>query len=289
MKEEEEEKQLIQCLFDFKAFYKKKGHKYFPGTICFPQYFAYAINSIFQNLYAAFNDEDNDNDNIDEINLCYQYFNILPVIIDQLYGPTIKIDKEKLIKMSNLIKEKKGPNNNNYLLLETYLRDDDESVINYRKALLKSVLSYHECETANELIDHLSSVKCCYTKEKDIPEYPSSEYYLLMSVTRKNNVNVNELFMNINQPTKFWGPFYWNVFHSIAEKEINLQPENKSKLIDFICVLPYTLPCSMCTFNYIDKMTYFLQLIDKYEKSHKKCIKTLYEKIHDKINYETYN
>lgn len=273
------EKKLIQCLFDFKDFFSKKGHKYFPGRICFPQYFAFAIHSIFKNLYIAFEKK-----NVDEINLCTGYFDILPMIIEQVYDrKDIKVDKNKLKKMSNQIETKKIPLDDDYFLLETYLQDE-ESVKNYRKALLESVLNYHKYKTVNEFINHLNFVECCTTKEKDIPIIPPSEHYLLINFKRDNNIDETKINILKNSGTKLWGPFYWNIFHSMSE---TARCENKNDLIKYIYILPFTLPCRECTSNYISNWSYFLKLIQECETSQEKCIKTLYTKIHDKINYET--
>lgn len=274
-----ENEKLIQCLFDFKIFFKRKGHLYFPGKICFPQYFAYAIFSIFKNLYSAFRNKDTS-----VISLCNGYFDILPTIVQQLYDCEIIVVKEKLVQMANKLRGDDALPEN-YVLLETYLANE-ESIINYRLALLESVLNYHECNCLTELVDHLFKVKCCKTKE-NMPELhpPSSEHYLLFPPHRKiNNINPKHIKVNA-RGTNLWGPLYWNIFHSIAQTQC---PEASSdKLIDFIYVLPVTLPCSICQFNYIQKMPRFEQLIDNYEMSENKCLVSLYEKIHDIINYET--
>lgn len=270
---------IIQCLFDYKIFFSKSGHLYFPATLSFPQYFAFAISSIFYNIFFAFK-----TNNQHLMNVCYYYFEILPVIIEQIYGKNykIEIDITKLEEISNRLKEEeKDSQTNNTIdnvLLETYLKNE-ESVINYRKALLENSLEYYGCNNINELVNHLCNVKCCdKTKVKDIQEYPSSDHYLLIG--DGNNVNKNIL---LKKGTSFWGPFYWNVFHTVAETAC----ENDDKLVNFIYVLPFTLPCDICTNNYMKKMPYFQTLIDEYQNSKVKCLKNLYNKIHDKISYET--
>ena len=278
----------IQCLFDFKSFFKKKGHLYFPGTICFPQYFAYAISSTFQNLYVAHKEKDRD-----VRILCYSYFKILPIIVKQLFARRYKIEVsiEKLIEIvrdirrDNISKIKQS----DFILLENYLKDEN-SVMNYRKALLESALKYHKFNSVNELVNHLNEVKCCNAieeKENDdddkcFSEYPSSDHYLLDK--QNNNINIDHI--NVFG-TNFWGPFYWNVFHSIAETKCQKTNEEK-ELVDYIFVLPFTLPCSVCTTNYIDNVPYFEKCIDEYRESKNKCLKTLYGKIHDKVSYEIF-
>ena len=267
----------IQCLFDFKAFFKKKTHLLFPGTICFPQYFALAISGVFVNYYISFKKKDDN-----WMNLCVGYFNVLPMIVKQLYPDrVIKVNKEKLLDTLNLIKNEQIVLDGQYLLLETYLRDE-ESVLNYRKALLESVLSYHEYQNVNQLINHLNRVKCCYSKEYDIQEYPSSEHYLLFSVIDKNNnVYVDKIK---DKGPFFWGPLYWNIFHSVSE----IPSHNIENMINFIYVLPFTLPCYACTLNYLDEWSEVLNIIDKYEMGKIKDVKKLFCEIHNMVNYSTY-
>ena len=264
---------ITQCLFDYKIFFTDK---LFPAKLSFPQYFAFSISSVFTNIYFAFKNNDEH-----VLNVCYYYFEILPAIIEQIYGKHchIEIDLTKLEEMSNKFKEKKSKNDNiDNVLLETYLKDE-LSVINYRKALLEKSLEYHYCNNLNEFVNHLCDVNCCdKTREKDIEEYPSSDHYLLIG--DGNNVN-KEVFSERKGP-KFWGPFYWHVFHTIAETACK---DDEEKMINFIYVLPFTIPCIACSYNYIQKMPIFIELIEEYKKSKDKCLKALYDKVHRKVTY----
>ena len=282
MKEGEKKKEnIIQCLFDFKIFFKKKGHLYFPGKMCFPQYFAFTMASICNNLYTT--------ENINVIHLCYGFFNILPVIVKQLFGSDIIIVKERLEKLANKVRDnrhkKKIEIDDDYILLETYLANK-HCIMNYRKALLECTLTYHQLNNLTELIRHLYDVKCCKTKEEDegsiMNDYPSSDHYLLfLPSMRSNNLHVVNVV-----GTRLWGPFYWNIFHSVAAAFPYDNDEEEAQLIDFVYVLPFTIPCDLCRFNYVQNILFFEDLIQEYRMSHK-CLKSLYEKIHDKVNYDT--
>ena len=278
-------------MFDIKLF-SKKSEK-FPGEICFPQYFAYAITSVFNNFYyLAFLEKNKDIEN-----LCYAYFDFLPIIIKQIYGNKYKIDidENKLYTTVNVIKTTNDVKID-YLYLEYYLKDEN-SVRNYRKALLENTLKFHDFENINQFIEHLLEIKVCFNKQEDLDSYPPSNHYVI-SAENFENLIINTKLRNIIHTSKFWGPFYWNIFHSVTKKsfkEKNNHLKNKlknnylkNKLIDFIYILPFTLPCNVCTDNYLEKMPYFNKIIDIHKNNKNHCTKQLYEKIHDKVNYETY-
>lgn len=282
---------ICQCLFDFKSFFSEKSHLLFPGTLCFPEYFSFAITSTFINLSEAIKNEDKDLQN-----LCYGYLNYLPVIVKRLYQHRyeIEVSIDKLMKTSKEIM-KENDEVVEYNLLETYLKDE-KSVKSYRKALLESALDHHNFDNKKQLVDHLCHWKCCNAiKEEDEEDgggdgegdavYPSSDRYLLYNANQRNNANLSHL-KHINGP-KFWGPYYWNVFHSIVENECENNDEKKA-LVDFIFVVPVTLPCEACMLNYINHVPTFQLYIEEYRMSESKCLKTLYEKIHKKINYQTW-
>ena len=267
-----------QCLLDYKKFYKNSSHLLFPAILCFPQYFAFTISSIFYNIVLAFQ-----TNNIDLDNLCHGYlYEILPIIIDQIFGNkrySIKLDINKLKQKVNGIKNGQFTQKIECVLLETYLADE-ESISNYRNALLDTALIHYECKDLNEIITHLYKVKCLKKRLNcelyaDKETLPSSEQYLLIS--DDNNVNTRELSKKYG--TSLWGPFYWNIIHSIAET----QSINDKILIDYVYVLPFTLPCNKCTFNYLNKMDYFKSVIES-----TKSIKKIYSKIHDQINYDVF-
>ena len=272
------EKIIIPCLFDYKDFFKKKGHKYFPGLICFPQFFAISINTILTNIII------NEN-NIDAKNLCYSYFHILPILINHLFSSNYKIevDVNKLIQISKIAQKNKRLDND-YILLEMYLKDDT-SIQNYRKALLDNVLHYHNCETIDHLINHLYRRRCCSSKENIFYDTPSSEHYILLG-TRNNNSNIiSSIGYETLLSTYFWGPFYWNIFHSIAEKCNTTHFQER--LLDFLYIIPYTLPCPECRNNFILQTKHFETFIEKYNNNNDNIyIKELYCQIHDEVSYQ---
>ena len=275
------DKKIIPCLFDYKDFFYKKGHLYFPGTLCFPQFFALSIHAIFSNIIA------NNNENEYEDILCNHFFNMLQVIVNQIYiNYKINVSVEKINHVLEKTKQTKSTDDN-YILLESYLKDDD-SCQNYRKALRDSVLHYHECSSIEQLSEILFQNGCCLTKGdcNNDNHYPSSEHYIVYGLQNNNSTITSDIVFN----TGFWGPFYWNIFHSIAEKcdTVCLQ----KKLINFIYTFPFTLPCSQCKYNYIEKMDIFEIFLNHFKENNNDdaiFIQHLYSKIHDVISKDTKN
>ena len=272
---------IIQCLLDHKDFFKKKTHLLYPGSLCFPQFFAFSINSILSNIYMC-SKRKNMEEGKDIMVICESYFDILQTMINQIYNNyDIKINVETLKMMSQRVKQGVDNIDDNFILLETYLKDDS-SIENYRRALLENSLRYHDFKDINELINHLCDRECCVKREEIQDNYPSSEHYLLIC-TRKNNIKISH---NFTSTTHFWGPFYWNIFHTIVEKCDN--NNIKDTLLKFIYILPYTLPCSICKNNYIyNNMSKNIdKLVDNYNID--KDIKQLFSKIHNLVNYDTF-
>ena len=256
----------IQCLFDFINFYAKKSHLLFPGTLAFPQFFAISIRSVSYNFIESKDFEQ----------LCLSYCQILQTIVNRVYNNKTK--KYKIIIDCNKVKDavvtRKNIDSDNFILLETYLKDND-SINNYRNALLNETLSYYNFENINEFISHLYRRKCCVSEEKNPiePLPPSSKHYLIYPIQSNSSFISQNMFY-----TDGWGPFYWNVFHSVGgEGGTN---ERNNELLKFIYVFSITVPCNQCRDNYINKIKTF----EKYNNNNN--IQDLYQKIHDEVNYE---
>ena len=255
----------IQCLFDFINFYSKKSHLLFPGTLAFPQFFAISIRAVSYNFIDSKNFEQ----------LCLSYCQILQTIVNRVYNNDFK--RYKILIDCNQLKDavttRKNIDNDSFILLESYLKDND-SVNNYRTALLNETLSYYNFENINEFINHLCKRKCCTSEAKNTitPFPPSSKHYLIYPIQSNSSFISQNMFY-----TNGWGPFYWNIFHSVGEGGNNNNRDNE--LIKFIYVFSITVPCNKCRDNYINK-------IKSFENYNDINIKDLYQKIHDEVNYE---
>ena len=201
--------------------------------------------------------------------LCLYYCNLLQTIVNQIYSKyKIIIDCKKF--KDAVVSKKDIKEDDDFRLLETYLVND-ESVNNYRNALLKETLSYYNCENLNEYISHLYERKCCTSEEKNLAHSPppSSKHYLIFPIKNNSSFPFDNMYY-----TDGWGPFYWNIFHSVGEGY-----SRNENLLKFIYVFPMTIPCNVCRNNYINK----IQTFENFDKSN---IQNLYQNIHDEVNHE---
>ena len=253
-----------QCLFNFIDFYSKKSHLLFPASLAFPQYFAISMKAIAINHYQS----------VYFKNLCFAYCEILQTIINQIFNN--KENKYKIIVDNNKLKTKimNKHIDDNFILLETYLKDD-ESINNYRQALLTETLKYYNFENIKQYIHFLYEKKCCVTEEDSIIMPPSSKNYLIFGSETNTSFPKNHIFYTVG-----WGPFFWNIFHSVAETG----KEEDKNLLKFIYALPATIPCKQCRDNYMNKIEIFENI---YKNNNN--FSDIYRQIHNEINYDVMN
>ena len=268
------EKKINQCLFDFINFYAKKSHLLFPGTLAFPQYFAISIRSISYNL----------DESEDFKKLCLSYCQILQTIINRVFDKKYKIIIN-CNKLKDAVITRKNIETFDFILLESYLNDNDGSIDNYRNALLNETLNYYNFENIKDYIHHLYKKNCCTSEEKmTISPPPSSKHYLIFppQFPQLSNTSFTPETMFY---TTGWGPFFWNIFHSVGKGGGG----GNEDLLKFIYVFPMTVPCNQCRDNYINKVKFFEQEY-YYNNNNDKVIdiQKIYEKIHDEVNYEKF-
>lgn len=263
------------CLFDYILFTKRKGHLIFPSILCFPQFFAYSMNNILVNIVTLQKQKTKDKE--ETLGFCYRFFDILPSIIKHLFDKyEIEVDEDKL-KQSPQTKT-----DGSHIFLESYLKNTT-SIENYRKALLDNLLKFHNCTNINEVVKHLYSKNCCSNILRiNTDTYPSSKNYLVL---HNNNSTVFDNFgMEYILSTHFWGPFYWNIFHSLADKCTDEDENFHAELVEYLFILPQTIPCSKCKENYIFGFDKIYEFLDTYYVT--QDIKKLYEDVHDDVSYK---
>lgn len=268
--------ELHECLFNWKDFYTKKGHKYISARICFPQYFSLSIISVIRN-------------NIPKHKLLIEaYIQILPIIVAHIYDDCIKINCQKLTDVINT-KNFSHLNLDDILLLEYYLLDV-ESIEKYRKYLLEETLISNNKKTLEEYISYLKEINCVTntpTKSIDTIHSVPSHHYLIFLNTETNHKNNCISFTKHINPI-YWGPFYWNVFHTLA-KESKMRESWKNDKIEeyllmFVWVLPFIIPCFACTINYLKDRSQIQEYINDYIKH--KDIELLYHNIHQMVMFK---
>ena len=101
--------------------------------------------------------------------------------------------------------------------------------------------------------------------------------------TKKNNFNKNELNSNDGMLTTVWGPSLWHYLHIMSFNYPN-NPTNqqKTKYMEFIKNLQYTLPCKYCRIN-LNKNFKVMPLTKKVMKNRFTFSKYVYD-LHESVN-----
>ena len=273
-----------QCLFNWVDFYSKKGHKYIPGIIIFPQYFAFTIISILKNVKLS----------QDFQTLCQSYIEALQYIINCIFD-TQDLIKININELKKLLTDPFSIPVQNILLLETYLLNE-ESINCYRNKLLNTTLQHYDQPNLTEYIQHLFRKHSCQSTETITSFPPSSVHYLLFGDlfafenekdnTYKNNSTVN--YKDISP--EVWGPFYWNVMHHLSENTHKLynctEKIVKKRIISCVYSLPVTIPCMNCSNNYFTKISTIDSLINTYKQDNN--VVHLFHEIHSHVTQGIY-
>ena len=221
----------MQYLVNWRLFFNEEC-KNFPAEICFPQYFYLCIISIIQHYFYK-------NDVI--LRVVEKFYHDLQCIVDSIF-PNKKIILKNPKEIADMIKDFK---NSEVCYLETFIRDEDGKS-NYREGLLQKSLEYYEKENLRDVIAYLCANDCCTVEEKDEnilsqTQFPHSKHY----VTLGTNCTLKKYFVNNNFGPNIWGPFYWIIFHRLANV-----CRNKDVLNNYLKILPAVIPCEFCRMNY---------------------------------------
>ena len=264
---------MNHTLFHCIKFLNQTSHLKFPPTLCFPQFFYMCIISMRQIYYV--NSFHNTVVNINDYrNILKQFCDHLQSIINILFSPDSNIivsrnieekiysktisSIQKLLSSSPEKNEKdeeedEDDDDSEIYYLETFLYDD-KSRNNYQKALLhKSFETYgiKSCKV-EDLMCYLKNSGCCKQQQQRLKEddeeevatcsllLPHSRHYVIKD---SNSILTNTKVYGPN----IWGPFYWSIFHGLAE---NGKTRDLDCLNDFIRILPVIIPCEICKRNY---------------------------------------
>jgi len=246
-------------LFDWKTFYSNKSHLKFPSILCFPEFYAHTVATLLNwGLYVKHNNNNNNNNNKNNeksikaiCKLMFTFFDSLQTAINLIFSLEHSIQVKSPYEMQSMLNDYLDANNitdDSIFCLEPFLKDYN-SVINYRNALLSTTLKYYRVDNIKDFIQYLYDGNCCYenTNCEDIREYPpDSKHYVRM------NSNCTNLPPHIVGPNK-WGPYYWNIFHSLSAKASQL-PSLDDKVLYFlnayVNILPFIIPCPNCRIHY---------------------------------------
>lgn len=235
----------MQYLVNWRLFLSnKREREKFPAKLCFPQYFYMAVISIISHYYIPREDE---------------HRHLIQTIIDQFYedlqsivniifpdeNTTINLITPKEMKELLIKHEEKDLD---IYYLESFIKDNDGKQ-NYQNQLLEESLNFYDKKTLNEIISYLCDNHCCSKEEiKDFP--PPSKHY----VTLKTNNSLKKIFINNTFGPNIWGPYYWKIFHALAEGGFCGNDKNIKEILkvleNYIHILPVIIPCELCRINY---------------------------------------
>ena len=309
---------MKQCLFDWKNFYNFRGaHKYFPASLCFPQYFLMCIISMPSKIpimpkFFKINYED----------LCQLYVDILPIILKILYPEyNIKCNSEKLrtwlrnwgnivINYTNNNEKDKDDNNkdidnnrdnnkdrdNDNNDTDNKNDDDDDDDDDDIKLVKELCLENFLMDKAS--IQNYRSALLRNT----FAYFNCNDLNKVTEILYDNKCCSNKLPIMSTPPppsyhylldrTKitncrdiprmgpvYWGPFYWNILHYIGENYYKNYNEVKFLRL-YTCLLPFIIPCNNCSINYTKHDEKIKTILNNYGND----IEKLYSNIHNVVN-----
>ena len=275
---------MQQYLFNAQQFYSVKSHLKFPAKLVFPEFFAHTIATLLNWCFYIKNANGDENpQTAASRKLIICFLDCLQTTVNLLYGFDCKIYVKEPLAMQRLLMEYVNSNNdntaNNDVFRLEYFLADQRSAHNYRSQLLSKSLRLHRVKTLRELCHRLQLTGCCEDGgELSMP--PDSRHYLRI------DSNCQPLPRDIVGPRK-WGPFYWNVFHSLARNATKLKNLNRRvmhALNCYTCLLPFIVPCPACRTHF--NLTVKASDIPRCETVDD--IQRVYSRIHEIVTYNVH-
>lgn len=258
----------MQYLVNWRLFLLEENErKYFPATLCFPQFFYMSIISIIHHYCIP--NEDERRPLIHAI--INQFYNDLESIVKIIFPGKETITLITPEEMNELLNEYEK-NTPHIFYLEAFIKDDIGR-LNYKNYLLSESLKFYNKRNLNDMISYLCDNNCCsYEEMEEENNPPTSKHY----VTLNTNCTIKQLFRNNTFGPNIWGPYYWAIFHALAE---GYNDEIVSVLDNYVRILPILIPCEYCRWNY-----YIYIGPSKLPKiNNKNQAKQIFSDVHDKV------
>ena len=259
----------MQYLLNWRLFLLGEERKQFPATLCFPQFFYMSIISII--THYGIPQKDQRHPHI--YNIIDKYYNDLESIVNIIFPGNEMITLIKPKEMKELL-SKYETTVPQIFYLESFIKNEEDKQ-KYQNYLLSESLKFYKKTDLNEIISYLCQENCCSLEE--IKEYPPpSQHY----VTFNTNCSIKQLFRNNTFGPNIWGPYYWVIFHALAEK---CPDEMVSVLDNYVRILPTIIPCEFCRMNYYIHIcpSELPKITDKTKA------KNLYSDVHAKVTNHT--
>lgn len=233
----------MQYLLNWRLFLLDRCPR-FPNQLCFPQFFYMAIYSIIHHYYKH-----------EPTHLIFkpieEFYNALEIIVNIIFPGNVNINlippKEIEILIRDTVKKLKESTQEEKMSLEIFYLEtfmsDEADKINYQDALLKQSLNYYEKANVHDIIWYISEKNCCNKSVSLDLSLPPSKHYV--------TINTNNNFKEELGPfgPHVWGPFYWKIFHAIAEGCTS--NDRVLEVVDnYPQILPAIIPCDFCRVNF---------------------------------------
>lgn len=223
----------MQYLVNWRLFLKNKC-KDFPAQLCFPQFFYLCMVSISPYYWIPKEDVRRE----PFLNVVEQFYNDLQSIVNIIFTEEIQLISAR--EMKEKIRDVQTPE---ICYLETFIKDE-AGRLNYQNALLSTSLKFYGMKNTTQLVSYLRANDCCTEEEKELVHPPPSKHY----VTLNTNCTLKRLFYHNTFGPEIWGPYYWAIFHALAEG--NIHEKEIPVLNNYIHILPTIIPCEECRRNY---------------------------------------
>lgn len=253
-----------QYLFNLKLFYNKENNQNFPSILCLPTFIFYTFSVILSDFLKIMHPKYkniNDNYNLKKANdiLRSSFFHTLPTVVHLIASDDetekysicspIEFHTIFLKEIQNIIDNEKYSIPSEIFALETYMKNEESRQLYLQKLHLNN-LKINGVETLADLISKLDADEIAHPHLEIIEKsnsFPGSLHYTIYNT---DTYPIPQFY-----GPKGWGPFYWKIFHSLAEKgelnDIYKMDENiKYTLHCYISLLPYIIPCAICSQHY---------------------------------------
>lgn len=243
-----------QYLFNVRLFEEKWTEC--PAILCFPTYFFYTVSTVL-NTYTILRKIRgiSVSEKVAIETLLDGWFHILlPLVLTLLRAcnEETEIDLVPPSEMRDILRNAinqywstKKPLSPTLFTLEHYMTTD-ESRQTYRQVLKTTSLRLNKVHTLCDLIGYLTSTGCCpKTFDLDETVLPDSLHYTRFTTGTHPTAR---------QGPREWGPYYWKIFHDVTRHPPvdEVEREEYLYLLDSLpSILPVTVPCLTCRFNYL--------------------------------------
>lgn len=275
-----EKQQQQQCLFNYKLFFDNKRNVKFPAILCLPTFILYTFSIILDYYIQALNPSYQTNSStIQSANniLISSFLYTLQTVVNMVVyvddedgdddrdnnGIQLKSPKELhnifLFEAQSIINSK-IKNNNKYKIkpsffaLETYITNDI-SRLKYLQQLFQTNFRINGVSNLVDLLNKLEADGAVPLVEGELSFISTATSKFPPGSLHYTTATTKTYPLPQRMGTKFWGPFYWRIFHTLAKYSQKDDRFRKDSNIAYVInsypsLLPIIVPCPQCRQHY---------------------------------------